>query len=73
MLRQSRKALVAALGALASLVALGVLPSPYQEIAVALVAVATSLGVYSVPNELTRRQLQALAGGVRLRNGPGAR
>jgi hypothetical protein len=53
---RARKALVAALGAVASLVSLGVLPSPYQEIALAVLAVATAAGVYAIPNTLTRRQ-----------------
>lgn len=57
---KARKALVAAGGALASLVALGVLPSPYQEIAVAVLAALTATGVYAIPNTLTRRQSDAV-------------
>lgn len=56
---RTRKALTASLGVVAMLAAAG-LPSPYQEIAQAVLAVATALGVYAVPNALTQRQEVAL-------------
>lgn len=70
MLARTRKSLVAVAGALASLAALGILPSPYQEIAVALVAVATAAGVFAVPNALTIAQRVELAAAKRV-NGHG--
>ena len=46
----ARKASVAAVGALASAVAAGVLPSPWQEVGVCVVALATYFGVYHTRN-----------------------
>ncbi len=48
--RRARKFLVAAVGALAVIVAAGILPEPAKSWAVAALAVATALGVYRVPN-----------------------
>lgn len=50
-LARYRKAIAAAVGALAEIVALGVLPEQYQSWATTLIAVATAAGVYAVPNE----------------------
>lgn len=49
-MKQFKKAIVAFIGAVAELAALGLLPSPYQEVAVAVVAIATAIGVFGVTN-----------------------
>ena len=46
-----RKAIAATIGALAEVVALGVLPEQYEAWVTALIAVATVAGVYGVSNE----------------------
>jgi hypothetical protein len=52
-----RKTLVSLAGALASIVALGVLPDPWDTWLPMALAVLTALGVYAVPN--TPQQLPA--------------
>lgn len=50
-LARYRKAIAAVLGALAEIVALNVLPERHEGWIVCLIAAATALGVFSVPNE----------------------
>jgi hypothetical protein len=45
-----RKGIVAAAGALASAVAAGLVPDPWDKWAMVVLAVCTAMGVYSVPN-----------------------
>jgi len=51
MIKQIRKAIVAALGLAATLVAAGVLDDQAEAIVTGLLAVATAAGVYAVPNQ----------------------
>ena len=46
----ARKAGVAALGALAGTLAVGLLPDPWDKVGAAIIAVATYAGVYATPN-----------------------
>lgn len=55
LLHFGRKATVAALGALATAVAMGVLPEPWNTVAAAVLAVGTYFGVYQTEN--VRREL----------------
>lgn len=49
-LAEYRKAVVAGVGAVAELLALGVLHGTVQSVAQGVIAVATATGVYTVPN-----------------------
>lgn len=55
LLKRIRKAIAAALGLAATLVAAGVLDDRAEAIVTGILAVATAYGVYQVPNAPTRR------------------
>lgn len=47
---QVRKAAVAVVGAAAEAASVGLIPAPYDKYGTVVVALATALGVYQVPN-----------------------